>query len=163
MDGIREQLVARPRTSEDNVKKIIILAAAILLAVLALAGIYIASKGMLLPIGFLAAGLIIWGGWWLTEQFNVEYEYTVIGQEMRVDKILNKRSRKLLCEVQLKKADAFYSSEKHLNGASEISACGDGDRYSIEFSDQKYGKTVLIFTPDERTLEAIKPYLPRAI
>ena len=163
MDAIREQLVSKPRTSEDSVKKVIILAAAILLAVLALVGIYIASKGMLLPIGFLAAGLIVWGGWWLAEQFNVEYEYTVLGQDLRVDKIINKRSRKPMCEFQLRKADAFYSSEKHLSDATEILACGEGDRYSIEFTDQKYGKTVLIFTPDERTLEAIKPYLPRAI
>ena len=163
MDGIREQLVARPKTSEDAVKKIIILVAAIVAAVVVFAGIYIASKGMLLPIGFLAAGLIIWGGWWLTEQFNVEYEYTVLGAEMRIDKIVNKRSRKMLCEVSLKSADAFYASEKHISGASEISACGDGDRYSIEFTDQKLGKTVLVFTPDERTLEAVKPYLPRAI
>ena len=163
MDGIREQLVARPKTSEDAVKKVIILVAAIVLAVVVFAGIYIATKGMLVPIGFLAAGLIIWGGWWLTEQFNVEYEYTVFGSEMRIDKIINKRSRKLLCEVQLRKADAFYASEKHVSGASEISACGEGDRYSIEYTDGDLGKTVLIFTPDERTLDAVKPYLPRAI
>lgn len=163
MDGIREQLVTKPKSSEDTVKKVLILAAAILVAVIAFAAIYIFSGGALAFIAVLAAGLIIWGGWWLTGQLNVEYEYTVVGPEFRVDKIINKSRRKLLCELQLRKAEAFYASEKSVSGAAEISACGEGDRYTIEFSDQKLGKAVLIFTPDERTLEIIKPYLPRAI
>ena len=161
MDGICEQLVKRPVGPEDNAKKIMILAGAVLLGVVAFAVIYLVSGGLLGPIAILAAGAIIWGGWTFSGRLNVEYEYTVVGQELRVDKIYNQKSRKMMVEMQLKNADAFYSGEKHLNDASEISACGEGERYTIEFDDEKYGKTLLYFTPDERTFEAVKRYLPR--
>ena len=42
-----------------------------------------------------------------------------------------------------------------------ISATGEGDVYTIEYKDEKYGRTLLQFTPDERTIEMISPYLPR--
>ncbi len=163
MEGIREQLVKRPRGSRESVGTAVVLIGALMLASVAFGAIYVLSGGMLAAIAILVSGGILWAGWWLTGMFNVEYEYVVVGGELSVDKITNKRSRKTLCSVKLRSAEAFYGSEKHLNDASEIDACGEGDRYTVEYSDPVHGKTLLIFTPDERTLEMIKPYLPRQI
>lgn len=164
MDGIREQLVKKPRTPEDRVKKIILTlsgipASGILFGILSLISdsVFVYELGVLLAIG------LLWGGWYLGTRLNVEYEYTVVGQEFSVDKIFNKRSRKPLCTLNLRSAEAFYASEKHIDGATEIDVCGEGERYTVVYDDPGYGKTALIFTPDERTLEAVKPYLPRAI
>ena len=163
MDGIREQLVVKPRDSSDGIKKALILMGALLAAIILLTVILTVGNAILTELGILLAIGIIWGGWWLTGSLNVEYEYIVFNNELQVDKIINKRSRKTLCSLNLRKAEAFYRSEKHLENATEINVCGDGDKYTIEYSDGAYGKTVLIFTPDERTLAMITPYLPRAI
>lgn len=163
MEGIREQLVKRPRGTRESVGTFLILLGALAIASAIFGAIYVFSGGMLAVVGLLLAGVILWGGWWLTGLFNVEYEYTVVGGEFSVDKITNKRSRKTLCTVNLRSVEMFYASEKHLNDATEINVCGVGEKYTLEYSDNVRGKTVVIFTPDERTLEVIKPYLPRQI
>lgn len=163
MEGIREQLVKRPRGRRESLGTAAVLIAALILASLAFGIIYVLSGGMLAVVAVVVSGGILWGGWWLTGMFSVEYEYVIVGGELSVDKITNKRSRKTLCSVKLRSAEAFYGSEKHLRDASEVDACGEGEKYTVEYSDPVHGKTLLIFTPDERTLEMIKPYLPRQI
>ncbi len=163
MEGIREQLVKRPRGRREKTNSFLVLLAAVILASLGFSVVYVFSGGMLLVVAIILAGLILWGGWWLTGMFNVEYEYIVVGGEIQIDKITNKRSRKTLCSMKLRSAEAFYKEEKQISGATEINACGEGDRYTIEYTDSSNGKSVIIFTPDEHTLELIKPYLPRAI
>lgn len=163
MEGIREQLVKKPKEKDDTIKKGLVLMVSLLLAVLAAAGISALTSGLMAGLGMLLGLGILVGGWWFAGSFNVEYEYTVVEGELQIDKILNKRSRKALCAVKLRSAEGFYSSEKHIQNATEVNACGEGQRYSIEYNDPKYGKTVIIFTPDERTLNAVKPYLPRMI
>lgn len=161
MDGIREQLVKKEKSPSDGVKKIIIIVAAFMLAVVivTIAGVF-SHSWLILDIGIFLAIFIMWGGIFVAGNLNVEYEYSVVGSSLQIDKILNKRSRKTMCEINLRKAHAFCKGEHESDGTA-IYACGDGDRYSIEYDDEKYGSTVLIFTPDDRTLEAIKPYLPR--
>lgn len=161
MEGIREQLVKKPANNGDFIKKGAILAAALLLAVLVEA-VFAAFLGGFYEIigGVVGIGALI-GGWFLAGNLNVEYEYSIISDEMSVNKISNKRSRKNLCAVNLRTAEGFYRGEKTLHDSTEINACGDGERYSIVYNDPKYGRTTVVFTPDERTLEAVKPYLPR--
>ena len=164
MEGIREQLVKRPKTTADTVKKALIMGGSVLIAVILFIILGNVVKSFFAyEIGILALIGLVWGGWYLAGRLNVEYEYTVADGEMQIDKIFNKRSRKMLCGLNLRTAEAFYSSEKHPDGATVIVVCSELDRYTIEYNDPSFGKTALIFTPDERTLEAVKPYLPRAI
>lgn len=161
MEGIREQLVTKPMEKSDFVKKCGILTAALILAVL-IELAFAAFAGGIYEIigGIIGIGILI-GGWFLAGNLNVEYEYSVVCDEMSVNKISNKRFRKNLCIVNLRSAEGFYRGVKTLNDATEINVCGDGERYSIVYSDPRYGRSVVVFTPDERTLEAVKPYLPR--
>lgn len=163
MDGFREQLVKKPQEPADGVKKIMVLVGALLAAIIVLTLILTIGNIIVTELGVIIAIGILWGGWWMTGMFNVEYEYVVFGEELQIDKIINKRSRKTLCVLNLRKAEAFYKSEKSAQNATEINACGEGDRYTIEYSDSQHGKTFLVFTPDERTLAMITRYLPRAI
>lgn len=163
MDGIREQLVKKPMTPEDKVKKIILTLSGIPISGVIIGLLLTTGNVIFLELGVLASIVILWGGWYLGTRLNVEYEYSVVGPEFSVDKIFNKRSRKPLCSMNLKSTETFYASEKHVDGATEIDVCGEGNRYTLVYDDPSYGKTVLIFTPDELTLEAVKPYLPRAI
>lgn len=163
MDGIREQLVKKPQEPADGAKKIMVLFGALVVAIIVLTTIIAIGNMIVTELGILIVIGILWGGWWLTGMFNVEYEYVVFSGDLQIDKIINKRTRKTLCTLSLRKAEAFYKSEKSAPNATEINACGEGDRYTIEYSDSQHGKTFLVFTPDERTLAMITPYLPRAI
>lgn len=163
MEGIREQLVKKPVDSQDKLKTALVLAGSLVLAIIVvfLVAVY-ASVMMLVAIIF--AGLIMWGGWWLTGEFSVEYEYCYSNGELIVDKIINRRRRKSMCSVELRRADAFYKNPSKLPDATVISAVGElEDTYAICYNDPTYGPAVLLFTPDEKMFDAIKPYLPRMI
>ncbi len=163
MEGIREQLVKKPVDSQDKLKSALVLAASLVLAIIVVFLVAVFASVMML-VGLIFAGLIMWGGWWLTGEFSVEYEYCYSNGELTVDKIINRRRRKNMCSVELRRADTFYKNPSKLPDATVISAVGElEDVYAISYNDPTYGAAVLVFTPDERMLEAIKPYLPRII
>lgn len=164
MEGIREQLVKKPVTGSDKAKTYGVLAAALVFAVIVFMLINIFLGSTMIIVAIIFAGVILWGGYWLTGEFSVEYEYCFSQGELIVDKIINQRRRKPMCSIELRSADSFMRSPKKLPDVTVINACGDnGEQYAIEYNDSKYGRCVFLFTPDERMLEAIKPYLPRVI
>ncbi len=165
MEGIREQLVKKPYDSSDRMKTYGVLAASLVLAILVFFLITYFLGWVMIVVALIFAGLILFGGYYLTGEFNVEYEYCFSTGELIVDKIINQRRRKPMCSVNLRSAEAFYKNPANLpDGVTTFSALGDeGETYGILFNDPKYGKSLLLFTPDERMLEVIKPYLPRAI
>ncbi len=160
METVREQLVKRPAKQSDSLIKYgswagaaIIIAIAVF-TLLPLGGMFIIATTLLTM-------LILWGAYYVSGLVNVEYEYCVAGAEFSVDKIINQSKRKTLCSFNLKSATAFYKTKKELSDATVISAESYGEVYTIEYSDPKYGRTLVYFSPDERTLEMITPYLPR--
>lgn len=160
METVREQLVSKPVGQSDGMIKICIAAAAAMIAGLAFIFCTLLG-GIFIMIGILFSVLVLWLGYYLIGLRNVEYEYCIAGSEFSIDKITNQSKRKTLCSFNLRNAVGFYKTKKALQDATVISAEGNGDIYSIEYKDPKYGKTVVYFTPDERTLEMITPYLPR--
>lgn len=163
MDTIREQLVKKAYSPDDKFKKYAVLAASLLVAILLATLVLLVLGRGFVPIAILFAGLVMWGGYYLSGNFNIEYEYIVAGKEITIDKIIDKRKRKTLCSFELRQADAFYKSKKEASNASVVYACGEGDVYTIEFTDKLLGRCFLQFTPDEKTLQMITKYLPRAI
>ncbi len=164
MEGIREQLVKKPVTGSDRAKTYGVLAAALLVAVIVFMLVNIFLGSTMIIVAIILAGVILWGGYWLTGEFNVEYEYCFSAGELTVDKIINQKRRKPMCSIDLRSADSFTKSPRKLPDVTVINACGDsGEQYAIEYTDTKYGRCVFLFTPDERMLEAVKPYLPRML
>lgn len=160
METVREQLVKRPAQQSDIFVKygswagapILIFAAFMLLV--PLGGLFVVAATLLTM-------LILWGAYYISGLVNVEYEYCIAGAEFSVDKIINQSKRKTLCSFNLKSAVGFYKTKKQISDATVISAESYGDVYTIEYNDPKYGRTIVYFSPDERTLEMITPYLPR--
>lgn len=160
METVREQLVKRPAKQSDIFVKYgawavaaIIITAAIFTLV-PLGEIFIVAAALLTM-------LVLCGAYYVSGLANVEYEYCIAGAEFSVDKIVNQSKRKTLCSFNLKSAAGFYKTKKELSDATVISAESYGEVYTIEYSDPKYGRTLVYFSPDERTLEMITPYLPR--
>lgn len=161
METVREQLVKRPSAQSDKIKQYLILFSALLLATASMVAVISFLGGVFMIAGIMLAALILWGGYYLTGLLNVEYEYCIAGAELTIDKITDQKKRKTLCSLNLKSAVGFYKTEKPSGDACAISAEGKGEVYTIEFTDSKLGRTMLYFTPDQRTLDMITPYLPR--
>lgn len=160
METVREQLVKRPRTKLTVLTKIGVCGAAIILAAIGMT-ISMMFGGIFIMAGLLFAALVLFGGYNLAMLTEVEYEYCIAGSFLTVDKLINQGKRKTLCAIELKSAESFHSSRLEANDSAAIIATGDGQIYTIIYTDPKYGRTYLYFTPDERTLSMISKYLPR--
>ena len=160
MENIREQLVKRQPQPNDSLVKYgsYVIGGTLILGE---AVIFFSLGGLFAVIGILAITLTGWGTVYFSGLVNVEYEYCIAGPELSIDKIVDQKKRKTLCSLNLKNADGFYRSRKQLQNVTVVSAEGEGEAYTIEYTDPKYGRTLIYFTPDERTLEMITKYLPR--
>lgn len=165
MDTIREQLVKRPFTRSDRHKQLAITALSFVLGIAALILMLSVFGGMYflvgVALGLLFAGGILYLGYRLVGNLHVEYEYCVAGTEITVDKIIDQKRRKHLVDVNLKSAMAIYPYQRDTQDVQVFSAIGKGDIYTLEFTDPKYGRSCLYFSPDERTLDMISVYVIR--
>lgn len=163
MDGIKEQIVKKPFTSQDKMKTYAVLAAALVLAIIAFEVVTLFLGSSMVIIAGALAGAILVGGYYLTGEFQIEYEYCVSGRELIVDKIINQKRRKSFCSFDLKSVSVFEKEPKHDYNTTVYDASGEGEKYALTFKDEHGTENVLIFTPDEKILGSIKPYLPRMI
>ena len=168
MDSFAEQLVVREDTSADKMKKIGIYVGGIALTVI-LAGIAILNLGSLMSfvLLILACGTG-YGTYFLGIGTYVEYEYTFTNGELDVDKIIGKRKRVELLSADVRKFTAFGKYTEDLPDSPDLTTVISSDNiasheYYADFECEKYGKTRLIFAPDERILEYITQSLPYAL
>ena len=98
---------------------------------------------------------------------NVEYEYILTNNEMDVDKIINRKSRKSLVTINIRRVDEFEKCDGHrenryINDGNikVIDACRDRGEgcYYMTFTDDA-GRGVLLFTPSEKIEEYIRKIL----
>lgn len=164
MDIFIEQIVAKNPTLKDTLLKVGIglLAAILSVVFLLLSGMFgLSMFGMLLAAG------CIYGAFYLITGFNVEYEYIVTNGEIDIDKILAKRRRKRLITAKVSAFEKFGAMAEvpaSFEGTTIFASSGNtSEDYYAEFNHSKHGHVRLVFSPDERVLEAIKPFLPRTI
>ncbi|HBC27797.1 MAG TPA: hypothetical protein DC013_10330 [Ruminococcaceae bacterium] len=164
MDVFVEQLVKRKNGASD-----FLISGGIIVL-----GVVVAAAGLLIPAiapfeVILAAG-IIYGAYYLISSRNLEYEYSTTNGDFTVDKIINRRRRKRVCQLDLHSVEEMgkYQAEamknrpfdRRLNVGAD--AAGTGAWYMIARIPQ-LGNTLLILSPNERVLNAVKPFLPRQV
>lgn len=168
MDRIAEQLVRKSHTTEDDVKKIILIAAAVLFTLGTLFVTFtIAPIAVVLPVG------IIYLAIYLYKLLSVEYEYTCTNGTLDIDKILGQTKRVEMLTIEVSaftvygKAGECAESDEELTTYSAVgeSMMGDdtAETYYAEFEHPENGKCCLYFTPDARMREAIEPFLSRTL
>ncbi|NMA80130.1 MAG: hypothetical protein GX967_05735 [Clostridiales bacterium] len=163
MDVFVEHIVKKQNSTSDYVKKALILIAAFLAGLFVLT--FFSALG-LFPIGFMAALGCFIGGIYLLNGTNIEYEYIVTNGEIDIDKIIARRSRKRLITIHVKTFEEFGIYDREKVDASDCDStliATDGtnvDSYYAILKHSKYGRTLVIFSPDERVIDAIKPFLP---
>ncbi len=168
MDSFNEQLVVRKNNSKHILKlaaiMLLIFTVPVILLLLGLAGIGTRYFVVVAAVAFCFA---VYGSYYLVTGLYVEYEYAVTNSNITIDKITAKRSRKRVISVDIKKfntlrrlkdSDAEGKSYKKFFKAS-VTETGD-DVYAAEMHLEKFnGDCLLLFSPDEKTLNAMKPYL----
>ncbi len=160
MDNFAEQLVTRKETKSDKISRIGTLITGSLFSVcLALLGIIQLSQPIItMMFLFLAAA----GGYMtylLVQGRYVEYEYTFTNGELDIDKIIAQKKRKELLSVEVRTFTDFgkYSDDMTLVMATDNIISNE---YYADFEHSEYGKTRLVFVPDEKMLGNIKKFLP---
>lgn len=170
MDGYSEQIVKRKMSATKVTALVLSLMMIVLIIVLSvyLSGFF----NWLVPIALLCLGLGIYLIYVMFKNAGVEYEYTFVLGEMRIDKIKGKSKRKKITVFDVKAIDDIgkyidsKTGEKAINKSKQelvLYAAEDDvkeDTYYMLIHDKIRQKhALLLFTPNERTLSMIQPYL----
>ncbi|MDE6732242.1 MAG: hypothetical protein K2J77_05130 [Oscillospiraceae bacterium] len=163
MDNICEQLVERRRTGGDNAKTALICAGlALAAAACVICAVYF---GIMLLIA--AAIIPIAAAVWVLMGVNVEYEYTVTNNELDIDKIIGRRTRKPMITVDLSAAEDFgtYPPKEESDAETTVQATSglERDAHYLIVKHRDYGKVKVIFNPNEKLREAIAREFPKPL
>lgn len=163
-----EQMVKRRLSTKDM---LLFLGIGLLGAAVVFAGIIAFMLTGILSIAFFALVGAIAGAYFLFTRRNLEFEYAVTNGDVSVDKITNRRSRKRLTSFDCKDIEELedYTPQKAQSLRSRsfdktiiASEYEDGrDAKYVIVKSKKTGMTLVVFNPDDRTFEAMIPYLPR--
>ena len=170
MDNLVEQVVKREKNSKYYLNIVLIIAAAVLIPVSLVALALIIKQAYVIYIALFAGLFCIYGAWLLITGLNIEYEYSSLSGTFRVDKIIAKRNRKNILKLDIKLIDDIfkYSDEEMDNrkfnkvynvGANDYS----NENYVFTFHSEAKGKCAVVFSPKEKTLNGIRPYLKHEV
>ncbi len=169
MDTFTEELVVKKNTSKDTMKLVAYLLG--LLAIPAICVLLINVNVYFAIVAICAGFFCIYAAYYLITGMYVEYEYAVTNSNITIDKIIAKRNRKRIISVDIKRFNSLKKlSESNFEGKSykkifKASITQDGkDVYGAEMHLDKFGgDCLLLFSPGEKTLEAIRPHLKNTI
>lgn len=150
----KEYLIKQKKSSKDAIMQTGLCIGAVILGLIAFAigGPFL---GPLLVCG------IVFGAYYLFCKLNKEYEYILTNNELDIDVIYNRSSRKRVITLDMKKIDIMASikdkaHEKELGKAYKVinasENTNEADTYAIIGSNDKYGSFKILITPNEALL-----------
>ena len=170
MDNYYEQIVKKRFTTLQM--NTIILGLILDIVSIVLCIVFSGIISVLIPVSLILLGVGVWLVIYLIRNTKIEYEYTFVMGEMRIEKIKNQSKRKKIAAFDVKDIDDIgkflnrETGEKNINPKSfpnvlhvEENETKD-DTYYVVIHDKLKGKhALLIFTPNETTLQKLRPYL----
>lgn len=163
MDVFIEQIVKKRFGPKDY----------LIMAGIVIAGIVLILASMMFIPGFSFIVLIAvcFGAYYVASSRNLEFEYSVTNGDITIDKIINRRSRKRIISMdahiveKMGKYNPAEHQQKTYTARLFTSVTDDGqDAWYFVGNDTKKGGTVLVvFSPNETVLKAIKPFLQRQV
>ncbi len=170
MDTFTEQLEVRKNSAKDTMKTIIYLLLIFLAPGLCLL-LGVVFNQYFFVVAVCAFFFAIYGSYYVVTGLYTEYEYAVTNSNITIDKIIGKRSRKRIISIdikrfntlnKLKNCDLTKKSYRKIFRAS-ITQSGD-DVFAAEMHLDKFGgECLLLFSPNQKTLEAMFPNLRNSI
>lgn len=164
MDVFVEQIVKKKFDGKDYAIFVAIILGTLVLIFATLIIKILAQFSFFIGIGILA------GAYFLILSRNLEFEYSVTNGDVTVDKIINRSKRKRIVSFDAHSVEEMgkYDAQKH-QGKSYDSRLFTGDNaansdsWYMTFHSTKTGHTLFVFTPNEKVLTAIKPFLPKQV
>lgn len=170
MDGFSEQLIQQKMSKTKYVFRIVALA---VITIVIFLGAYVSmfpGLDWVVPLVLILFVVGIYLIYNLLKNSGIEYEYTCVGGEFRVDRIKGRKKRKVITRADIKSIEIMgkYSemdktkvdpSEYGIIYKAAINLDDEGTYYAIIHDKIKHRPALLYFTPDERTLAMMKPHL----
>lgn len=124
------------------------------------------------PIIFLLAAGCIYGAYYLATSEEQEFEYSLVNNEIDIDKIVNRKKRKHVTTANLRELDSFGTAKnpefaRYLRdaGVKKLYACRDKNAEDVFFLvySENTVKKMLIFSPSEKMIDIIVKYNPKKV
>lgn len=166
MDGkLVEQIVPKKLTAAEITLQVLIATVTVLIiAIMAITSLLFLMIPALAGVIVLAAFLIL--------RLRVEFEYTMLENDLTIDRIRNRSSRQLVVWADVRSFDILarvdgpqFARYQHVETVYDASSGKDAPgRWFAVFSDQKGdGKTLLIFEPNARMQDALGKRVSRGV
>ena len=162
----KEYLVKQKKSPKDMIMQVGLVVGAILLSVIA----FILGGDFIGPVVIVG---VVFGTGFLFNKFSREYEYTLTNNELDIDVIFNRTSRKRIITIDMKKIEIMASikDEKYateLNKASYkvINASAntnEADTYAIITQSEKLGACKVLITPNDAMLNYLYKQAPNKV
>ncbi len=160
MDSYAEQLVEKKNTTQDQTMKLTILIGSVLIAIL----IIIVTFSFLVFFSFLLGGGIVYLGYILCLNYEIEYEYIVTNGELDIDKIKAKTKRSRMITVKASSFESFGQVKDAKEIGADVTTIlvvdeENDENYYADFKSETYGNVRLVFCPNKKILDSLKPYV----
>lgn len=162
MDIFVEQLIKKKLAPKDYLLICAVILVSIILVFFAV--VVIPQLAILILAG------IIYGDYYLITSRSLEFEYSVTNGDITIDKIIYRRKRKHVISVdahtveEMGKYDAGKHSGKTYAARIFASETDSGENaWFFTARHPKQGNVLVVFNPNEKTLNAIRPFLPRQV
>lgn len=160
--AIKEHIVKRKTPPIDQGKKILLIVVTVLVAI---AGIFIS------PLLLVAAIVLGIATYFLIQRWDLEYEYILVKDELRIDKIMVKTKRKKVCTLDLGTLEVMAPKKSHrLDYYRNNPKLKVKDLSSLDESHKTYGMVLgqdglqmIYFEPDEEMFQMIQKLSPRKV
>ncbi len=172
MDIFIEEIVERKRTAKDVAIVFGLMVLSVIFAYLLLVVVFplVPQFGSVL---FVLTASVIYIAYRFSMSFNVEYEYSLVKNEIDIDKIMNKRKRKRLTTVNIKGLEAFgrcngnheYKRFSDDISVKKIYACekvNDENNYFVVYFENSM-RVMTVFSPSEKIVEVIEKLNPKRV
>ena len=169
MDIFNEHIVKRKRGNKDYLKICGILCGSVVLyyAVMLLLSL-LGSYGSMFVFPTLIG--IVFLNWYLIRSFMIEYEYSVTNGYMIIDRITARSRRKRMIAFEcrdIEKIQKYNPQDYEQKTFDQTLLLDDNDPESVqwcaELTHKDFGRTLVVFTPNDRILAAMKPFLRRQV
>ncbi len=170
MDNLVEQVVKVKKTSKYFINIVLIILGAIAIPASLIALALIIKRAYIIYIALFAGLFCIYGAWMFVTGLNIEYEYSFLSGTFRVDKIIAKRNRKNVVKLDVKMIDDIFKyndedmANRKFNKVYNVGALEyDTENYVFTFHSEAKGKCAVVFSPKEKLLNTMRPYLKHEV
>ena len=166
MDIFTEQIVKRKFSGKDWGISFAASLGAVILVFISVFILLPLTGIPLIPLAVLAGS--IYGIYWVVTSRNLEFEYSVTNGDLTVDKIINKKRRKRVISFdvhnteEMGKYNAQRMAQRQIDKVLMAAETETGENaWYMMVRTAKYGRTLLVFSPNDKVLDGIKAGMPR--